>query len=292
MGVKLNARIAQEIAKAQRNEFTEHLIYERLARSEKDPENKAVLERISNEELEHSVFWKQFTEKDMEPSKPKIWKYTLTSKIFGITFAIKLMEMGEENAQVDYGKIADHIPEARRIVQDENRHEEELISLIDEERLRYVGSMVVGLNDALIELTGALAGFTLAFQDTRIAAMAGLITGIAGALSMTASEYLTTRTEGGEKIPRKASFYTGSTYILVVALLILPFLLFSNLFLCLTVMILDAIIVIFVFTYYISVARDIPFKRRFAEMLSISLGIAALTFIIGLLVRIFLNINM
>jgi VIT1/CCC1 family predicted Fe2+/Mn2+ transporter len=292
MDVELDAGIVQEIALAQRNEFTEHLIYERLAGSEKDPKNRAVLERISNEELEHSVFWKQFTKKDMEPSKPRIWKYAFLSKIFGLTFAIKLMEMGEEKAQVDYGKIADYVPEARRIVQDENNHEKELISLIDEERLRYLGSIVSGLNDALISLTGAFAGFTLAFQEARTVAIAGLITGIAGALSMTASEYLTARTEGGEKIPRKASFYTGSTYIMVVAFLVLPFLLFSNLFLCLAVMILDAIIVIFVFTYYISVAKDIPFKRRFAEMLSISLGIAALTFILGLLVRMSLNINM
>jgi VIT1/CCC1 family predicted Fe2+/Mn2+ transporter len=53
----------------------------------------------------------------------------------------------------------------------------------------------------------------------------------------------------------------------------------------------DAIIVIFLFTFYISVARDLPFKKRFLEMTVISLGIAGLTFTIGVFIRIFLNVE-
>ena len=40
----------------------------------------------------------------------------------------------------------------------EEEHERELIALIDEERLRDMGSVVLGLNDALVEFTGMLAG--------------------------------------------------------------------------------------------------------------------------------------
>jgi ABC-type Mn2+/Zn2+ transport system permease subunit len=39
------------------------------------------------------------------------------------------------------------------------------------------------------------------------------------------------------------------------------------------------------------VAKDLPFWKRFAEMLVISLGIAAISFIIGVLIRMVLNIN-
>ena len=41
-------------------------------------------------------------------------------------------------------------------------NESALLQLLDEEKLRYTGSIVLGLNDVLVELTGALAGLTLA----------------------------------------------------------------------------------------------------------------------------------
>jgi VIT1/CCC1 family predicted Fe2+/Mn2+ transporter len=116
--------------------------------------------------------------------------------------------------------------------------------------------------------------------------MAGLITGIAASLSMAASEYLSTKAEGEKESPLKASLYTGSTYILTVFFLIFPYLLFGNLYFCLGFTMTNAIIVIFLFTYYVSVAQEIPFARRFFEMAGISLGIATISFFIGYGIRI------
>ncbi len=228
---------------------------------------------------------------DVNPDKLKIWKYFLISKIFGITFGIKLLERGEKQAQLTYEEISKSLPEAQSVIKDENEHERQLINLIDEERLRYIGSMVLGLNDALVELTGALAGFTFALQNTQLIAVTGLITGIAASLSMAASEYLSVKSEGGAQNPFKAAVYTGITYVLTVLFLILPYLIFTNLYFCLSITIFNAILVIFIFTFYISVARDISFRKRFFEMALISLGIAALTFSIGFLIRGFLNIE-
>jgi VIT1/CCC1 family predicted Fe2+/Mn2+ transporter len=151
--------------------------------------------------------------------------------------------------------------------------------------------MVLGLNDALVELTGALAGFTLALQNTRLIAMAGFITGIAASLSMGASEYLSTKSEEGPQDPGKACLYTGSAYVLTVLFLIFPYLIFTNYFVCLASMLINAVIVILIFTFYISVAKDTPFGKRFFEMAGISLGIAALTFVIGFFVRMAFNID-
>ena len=50
-------------------------------------------------------------------------------------------------------------------------------------------------------------------------------------------------------------------------------------------------LLILLFTFYLSVVRDIPFRRRFIEMAGISLGVAALSFLIGYLVRVFLNVD-
>jgi hypothetical protein len=46
-----------------------------------------------------------------------------------------------------------------------------------------------------------------------------------------------------------------------------------------------------VFVYYLSVAKDIPFRKRFWEMTLISVSVAALSFGIGYLVKILLNVG-
>lgn len=280
------------ILNSQKNEITEHIIYEKLSKSTKNPQNKRILKQIASDELKHYNFWKKYTNEDVKPNKLKVWIYYIIAKIFGLTFGTKLMENGEEQAQVTYEKISSYVPSAKSIVEDEDKHERQLIELIDEERLRYVGSIVLGLNDALVELTGALAGLTFTLHNTRVIAMAGLITGIAASLSMAASEYLSTKSEEGEGNPLKASLYTGSAYVITVMFLIFPYLLFTNLYLCLGITVLNAIAVIFIFTFYVSIAKDIPFKDRFLEMALISLGIAALTFCIGYIIGIVLNVEL
>ncbi|MEM2816317.1 MAG: VIT1/CCC1 transporter family protein [Candidatus Bathyarchaeia archaeon] len=277
----LNKEVEKVILDAQKNEITEHFIYKKLSQTAKESNNREVLSHIAYDELKHYEFWRKYTKKDANPYWLKFWKYYLISKIFGMTFGIKLMEKGEEKAQEIYEEISKFMPDAKNIVKDENEHEKQLMNLLDEERLRYVGSIVLGLNDALVELTGALAGFTFALQNTRLVAMMGLITGIAASLSMATSEYLSTRSEGNAKKPLKAAAYTGIAYVLTVLFLISPYLLLSDAYVCLGLTIMAAISVIFLFTFYISIAKDLPFKRRFLEMTTISLGIAGLTFIIG-----------
>jgi len=275
----------------QRGEITEHLIYTKIAAAQKDPHNREVLTRIAQDELGHYGIWKRYTHQDVEPNTARIWFYYLIARVFGITFAIKLMEGVEKRAQSYDKALIDKIPEIQTILTNEETHERELIALIDEERLKYVGSVVLGLNDALVEFTGTLAGLTFAIQNTQIIAVVGLIMGVAASLSMGASEYLSQRSDGGPTDPLKASVYTGVAYILTVALLILPFLVFTSPYYALMLTLLGAVMVIFLFTFYISVAKDLPFGKRFGEMLLISLGIAAISFVIGIFIRTVLNIN-
>ena len=284
--------MANAILTAQRGEITEHFVYRKLSQSAMDPHNKSVLKQISDDELKHYNFWKIYTRQDAKPNKLSIWKYHLISRIFGITFGIKLMEKVEGKTQAIYEEISKYVPAAIDIEKEEKEHKRKLIDLIDEERLRYVGSMVMGLNDALVGLTGALVGFTLAFRNTRLIAMAGFITGIAASLSMAASEYLSTKSEESSRDPFKASAYTGSAYVITGLFLIFPYVIFTNYYFCLGFTLFNAIIVILIFTFYVSVAKDIPFWKRFSEMAVISLGIATLTFFIGFFVRMFLKIDL
>jgi VIT1/CCC1 family predicted Fe2+/Mn2+ transporter len=290
----IDDELKRKLLTFQRNEITEHYIYHKLAQSVKDEQNKQVLLDISDEELKHYQIWKTYTNQDVKPARLMLLKYYLIARILGITFGVKLMEKGEESAQVSYHDIAPQVSDARRIIKDENEHENKLIGMINEERLMYVGSIVLGLNDALVELTGALAGFTFAFQNTRLIALAGLITGIAASLSMGASEYLSTKSETDEeglKDPVKASVYTSLAYVLTVAFLILPFFVLPNVYVALGATLVNALIVILLFTFYVSVAKDLPFRKRFLEMATLSLCVAALTFAIGFLIRTFLEID-
>jgi len=277
----ISMELREQLLVYQRNEITEHHIYQRLARAIKSPENRRILEKIADDELRHYRAWRVYTQQDVEPDKLKIWWYCLISRILGFTFGIKLMEAGEEDAQDSYEQWRETIPEAEAIIRDENEHENALIELLDEERLRYIGSIVLGLNDALVELTGALAGLTLALQDTKLIALTGSITGIAAALSMGASEYLSTKSEETAKNPVRASIYTGGAYIVTVLLLILPYLILENFY---------ALFVLYVgccgldhrpFSItYISVALDVPVQGGvFLEMAGLSLGVAALSFL-------------
>jgi VIT1/CCC1 family predicted Fe2+/Mn2+ transporter len=276
---------------SQRGEITEHEIYRALAMKASESGNRKVLEDTAAVEWAHYLFWRSLTGLDLLPDRARIAFYMLVYRIFGVTFTLKFMERGERKAQKVYRSLLPVIPGVEKVLLDEERHEKALIALIDEERLRYTGSIVLGLNDALVELTGTLAGLTLAFQDTRVIAMAGLITGIAAALSMGSAEYLSTKSEGEGRKPVRAATYTLIAYLITVIFLIVPYLVFSSFYLSLAVTIANAIIVIVVFTFYTSVTRDLDFRGRFLEMATISLGVAALSFLMGILVRVLLGVN-
>ena len=274
----------------QQNELNSHHIYRRLSRMMDDEGNREVLAQISEDELRHYTFLGDLTGEELEPNEAKISWYVFLARALGLTFAVKLMEAGEEDAQEAYGGMAS-LPGVEELIRDEEEHEHRLIAMIDEERLKYVGSIVLGLNDALVELTGTLAGLSFAFQNNQLIALSGLITGIAASMSMGASEYLSIRAEGGENA-LKASLYTGGAYVLTVVFLVAPFFAFDSYTLSLPVTLLVAVLIIMVFNYYISVARDLSFRKQFAEMAGISLGVSALSFMVGVLVKTFLGVDL
>ena len=289
--MNIDNKIKNKLLIYQKNEITEYHIYKRLAKRQKSSHNKEVLEKIAGEEYKHYKIWRSYTGVEVKPVKWIIWKYCLISRIFGFTFGVKLMERGEESAQDEYSTLIKSIPEAKKIIQDEESHEDSLTEMLQEERLQYIGSIVLGLNDALVELTGALAGLTLALQNSRLIILSASVTGFAAALSMGASGYLSTKAEESSKDPLRASLYTGITYLMTVVILILPFLLLHNIFLCLALSIFFAIAIIAFYNYYVSVASNVNFKDRFLEMAVLSLGVAGISFGIGLILRSFLGVE-
>ena len=293
MAEQLSSAALAVIKRMQQNELTESVIYEKIAAFAKGDGNKETLLRLAREEKAHYEIWKKYTGIAMKPEMGKVLKFTLIARILGFTFAVKLMERGEGNAQIEYELLAREVAESASIREQEEEHENALLGMLDEERLQYVGSMVLGLNDALVELTGSLAGFAFALQNTRLIALSGLIVGISATFSMASSEFLAARSEGRSDA-LKSCAYTGVAYLLTVIALIAPYLIFpgTQFIPALICMLVVVILIIAGFTYYTSVAQDQPFTNRFLEMALISVSVAVLSFVVGILAKKFLGVDL
>ena len=287
----LDPQTEKKLMKAQKAEITEYLIYDKLSQSIKGKENATLVKNIAEDELKHHNLCNNYTCQDVEPNRFKVWIYYLASRIFGITFGLKLMENGEEKAHRVYKELATYVPAVEDFAIDEARHKRELIDLIDDERLNYTGDIVRGLNTALVEITGALAGLTLAFQNRDLIVTTGLILGVTMSLSLTSTEYLATKSSPDIKSPFKSALYVGIVNIFAIILLLLPYMLIPNIFVSLGLTLLVAVMLVYLFSFYISVVKDTSTLKTFLEMAAISLGIAALAFGIGFLAKEFLHIH-
>lgn len=288
----LSPNVMERLLRAQRDEVTSAVVYERMAEREKDLHNRQILYNIADDERRHAMIFKSYTKREVKPDRRKITWYSILAWLLGFTFVIQIMERNEDFTADDYKVIVDAIPEMQDIIRDEERHEKEMHDMLDEERLHYVGAMVLGLNDALVELTGALAGMTFALLDNRLVALAGIITGASATLSMAASNYLAERANGKDDAFR-SSLYTGIAYLITVILLVLPYLLLPEhrYLTALVTMLVVVVLIIAFFNYYVSVAKKEPFWPRFKEMACISLGVALVSFVIGLVAKALLNID-
>ncbi|TDT69126.1 VIT1/CCC1 family predicted Fe2+/Mn2+ transporter [Hypnocyclicus thermotrophus] len=284
------------IRKFMQEEYEGYLVYKKLAKLEKNLENSKILDNIGEEELKHLETWKTLLNEKPKIRIFKVWFYIFIARFLGLTFGIKLMEINEDKGKNAYLEILknnldkDLATNIQKMIDDEDKHEKLLINMINEEKLDYIGSIVLGLNDALVELTGTLAGLTFALKNTKLIAMSGLITGIAASFSMAASEYLATKAEGDDDA-LKSSIYTGIAYIFTVIILALPYLVLKSYSSALILTLIFALLIILVFNFYISIAKDYNFIHRFLEMALLSMGVAGLSFIIGIIVKNLLGVE-
>jgi VIT1/CCC1 family predicted Fe2+/Mn2+ transporter len=268
------------------NELTESEVYARLARLESQAQNAQILQRIAADERAHAALIAGLLGVSASPDRAKVRRLVFFARCFGLTFSLKWMERGENLAAKGYRELIARYPELVMLAEDEERHEIELIGLLKDRHLDNMGAIVLGLNDALVELTGALAGFTFALGNTLAVAKLGFITGMAAAMSMAASAFLSARTAGSDEKDAAggalvSALYTGGAYVVTVFLLVTPYLLLSSLFGALVGMLAVALGIIAFFNFYLSVARGTSFLRGFLEMAGISSFVALVSYFIG-----------
>jgi VIT1/CCC1 family predicted Fe2+/Mn2+ transporter len=268
----------------QRDEITELTIYHKIIPLVKSASNRQILERFAQQERKHCTILKNITTQEVAPLQRKVWFYYIITRLFGLNFGLKLLERDETQIIKFYDSLKDEYPEINAILQDEEEHERELLNLMKSPALDYASSIILGLNDALIELTGALIGFTLALAATHMVAIVGLITGCAASLSMASASYLSAR-EDGHKKPLTSGIITGASYITTTILLIAPYVVISNAYIALICTLIMVIAIIAVFNFYAAVSKNVSFKKRFVEMLAISVIVGAINFGIGILIK-------
>jgi vacuolar iron transporter family protein len=269
-----------------RKEITEHFIYGTLARREKKPENRALLEKLSSEEKGHYEFWKSL----VPGSDPKPYRFTmfwvpLMRTLFGVTFVVKLLEEHEHDAVAGYEAMRADMPASHRdhleqIIADEKSHERAFIGQLKEKRVAYIGFVALGLADAIVEITGVHAGFLGVTGSTLIAGISGVIVGFAAAISMGSAAYLQAK-QDTEKSAILSAFITGISYLLAVVCLALPYFLVRTMLTAFVISTSVGALLLAAFTFYGAVVFDRVFFREFAESLSLMLGTALATFILG-----------
>ena len=278
----------KNITKFCKEEYKGYVIYSELAKGEKDPKRAEILESLALDEKRHYKFWKRLSKEECEArvSKIEIFIVKLLRTVFGLTFTLKLLERGETEAINEYKEFLNSVKgeerdELERIIEDESRHERELLGQIDEKILKYMSFIVLGLADAIVEITGVHAGFLGVTDNTIMAGIAGLVVGFSAAISMASAAYLQAKQEVGKRSPGTSAMATGLAYIGAVVALALPYFLIHSMLKAFTISLSIGVILIATFNYYSSIVLDKRFLREFAESAGLMLATAFASYFFG-----------
>ncbi|MEM4692369.1 MAG: hypothetical protein QXR70_03445 [Sulfolobales archaeon] len=246
---------------------------------------KSALEKALNDELRHYRFWSEISKGcgDLKTSM-KVLALFLLSILFGVTVLVKVLERAEGDASELYERLSKESPELSEVLkamaEDENRHESEFASSIDEVRVKYLSSITLGVSDAIIELTGVYTGALGMLESTKTAGTIGLLAGISASVSMAAASYAQAKHEVWKK-PYLAAVYTGSSYLAVVSLLALPYFLTQSLLTAFAIMVANAVLVIAYISVYGAILLGKSFLKEFFSNVALLLGISTALYALG-----------
>lgn len=275
------------------DELFDSILYREMARREKDQRNRAALEELSAEEMQHYLFWSRLSGpvelalRDRLRLRLAILSWRLLGKVFTIKFLERHEKsvVGEYRALLASGALApDASEKLADIIKDEEEHEARWAGQIEEARVKYMGSLALGLSDAIIELSGVHAGFLSYTASSVTTGIAGLIVGVSASMSMAAAAYLQAKQEPG-KAPGVSAATTGLMYIFTVLVLTAPFLAGLPMLVALAASLLSALLVLALFTFYSSVIRETGFIRDYVENVLVIFLVVTASYLFGSAVK-------
>ena len=297
------------------DEIVDYGVYHRLAEIERDGGLKILLGRLARMEKAHMHLWAEIagisdgnTEKIPFIARLRIYAFLLARKLLGVAFITKLISRNEKLTLEKYNSAISRMkltPKERKqintIIHDERYNETDLNSRIKEYRgqLNYIGSIVFGLNDGLVEILAAVSGIAVIATTSTVVVVSGFIIGIAGTLSMAAGAYLSAKSHGlvQEEIeevddlsPRQGALYCGTYYFLGALISIIPFIFGLSGYTGILSAIILVSIVLTTASIIIAVVSGTSIRKRILEMLAISLGVVLATVILGTIARVYFGV--
>ena len=287
-----------------------------------DPELKKTLEELISVEVGHFAFWQDFFKlriPDLNfPRKLKFWFIVLVCRIFGAPAIDLVLEAIEVYGVRKYLDVWDRYKNeplgsaVRGVLRDEFKHEDEVVTrlkarIINPDRVR---NIFLGINDGMVEILGAVSGFFASLGQTRLVLLAGLTTAVAGAISMGAgayvalsSEYEVRKTQGaklkflgeaGESGNRDESVFksgvlVGISYFVGASFPLIPVLFGARTPLP-SILSGGSMILLVSITIAFLSGMDIK-KRTMTNLVLIALAVG-ITYIIGIMVRALLGIQL
>ncbi len=277
----------KQILRFAMDEFADYVIYKELSKREKNENYKMTLEKLAEIEKTHFEFWKSLSHNNfvVRISSIKVFILYVFRIIFGLTFTLKLFERHEKETIKAYEYILPKLKEEDKqvllkIIKDEKEHESYFMSQINESVVKYMSFVVLGLADAIIEITGVHAGFLGVTSSTLIAGIAGLVVGFAASISMASAAYLQAK-HGASFKPLTSATITGTSYLGAVSFLALPYFFITEMLMAFLSSLSFAIIMIAIFTTYGAVLREESITKEFVTGFSLTIGTAFAAFLFG-----------
>ncbi len=297
-------------------EYVHFNVYRSLSLSEKNGKLREILAKLSKDESRHMDLWKSLPVGDNNSScisilsRVKVPALLVLKRMFSIAFVDRIMERSERIVLDEYARVTkgDHLPEGyrkkiRAVMRDELRHKQKFSTEIIpyEGTMDNVRSIILGLDDGIVEVLAAISGFAMLAHSHIIVAIAGIIIGISGTLSMAGGAYLSSKSERlveknsherNHTLPISDAFYTGLYYLAGAAVVTSPFIFGLSGINGIAVSIALAAIVISTASAIIAVISRTSILKRILEMLAITLTASILTMIIGAVLRTYFGISL
>jgi len=285
----LNPELVKLAAESAQDEYADHSVYLALARRERNPVFKKALEEIGNGEQSHYEFWRTYApDVKVSARRARMVVIVVLRLILGLTFTLKLLERHEGKLHERYKKLAEYIPAAdmarfQAMMDSEEKQEDLLIGQIKDNRVKYMSFIVLGLADAVVEISGIHAGSLGIYGETKLAGLAGIIAGLAASIAMASAAYAQAK-QGFEGSAKWSAIYTGVSYMITAVLLALPYFLTKDMGVALGTSLVIGVILVAAMTFYDTVISGRRFMRQFVEISGIILAASLALFIIGTVV--------
>jgi VIT1/CCC1 family predicted Fe2+/Mn2+ transporter len=144
--------------------------------------------------------------------------------------------------------------------------------------------VVLGLADALVEITGIHAGSLGIYDKTEIAGLAGIIAGGAASLAMASAAYAQAK-QGFKGSAKLSASYTGVSYFVTALVLATPYFLTSSQINAIGLSLALAVVIVTFASYYSSVISMKPFLRDYVELLVILFAVTVALYLFGYVIR-------